>query len=83
MSKKKHDNLPPVADEVPSAADPAAEVPTAASRPEVSIVLRRELQCGDRLLPAGAALATVRMEPGVSLNYLARCVEDAFAGPAD
>jgi hypothetical protein len=61
----------------------AAEQPVEAAGPEtVDVVLRRDLQCGDQQLKVGDKLATVILEPGVSLNYLACAVENGFCGPA-
>lgn len=71
------------------AADVAAAAPEVAAAVEVvapvavDIVLRRDLPFGTGELARGTKLATVTLEPGIHLNYLSRCIEDAFAGPAE
>jgi hypothetical protein len=49
----------------------------------VEIALRRDMQCGDRQMQLGDKLATVHLEPGVSLNYLVAAISARLAGEAE
>jgi len=46
----------------------------------VEIVLKQDRQVGDTQRKAGDKLATVLLEPDVSLGYLVRAVHDDVAG---
>ncbi len=79
MAKKKDDDKPadPPADEVTL----VDETPAPAG---VDVFMRAtSVPCGDGFKVKGDKLATVILEPGVTLNYLACCIENSMAGPVE
>jgi hypothetical protein len=80
MAKQKTEN-----DAAPvPAPEPAPQpAPQPAAKPTtVDVVLRRDMQVGDRQRKAGEKLASVMLEDDVALAYLTRACEDGIAGPA-
>jgi hypothetical protein len=49
----------------------------------VDVLMRRNHPCGDGVKKAGEKLATVILEPGVNLNFLACAIENSLAYVAE
>lgn len=83
---KTTDEAVPAGELVPESQDHPAEtppVPGPVAPQPLEIVLKRDIACGDRQCQSGDLLATIVLEPGVSLNYLVDAVRDHLAGPRE
>ena len=46
----------------------------------VVVEMKRAMKCGKHMLDVGTPIAVIKLQPGVSLNYLSRALEDGIAG---
>lgn len=47
----------------------------------VKVVMKRASQCGELMLTEGEQIAEIKLEAGISLNWLSRALEDGLLGP--
>lgn len=66
---------------VAKAQDVGPDVSAVKGGEDVAIVMKKEVPVGNKVLAVGEVVATIKLRPGVDLNYVTTAIGNGICGP--